>query len=86
MQTFVNTIRSALNSVNPDVPFVDSSPSNQIEATDPYTKRYSPHSRISKIFSADHVIPAVICCSQHVIRLQASYNSSGSYSAFCLVI
>ena len=42
VQTFVNTIRSALNSVNPQVPFVDSSPSNQIQATDPYTKRYSP--------------------------------------------
>ena len=41
VQTFVNTIRSALNSVNPQVPFVDSSPSNQIQATDPYTKRYS---------------------------------------------
>ena len=40
VQTFVNTIRSALNSVNPQVPFVDSSPSNQIQATDPYTKRY----------------------------------------------
>lgn len=44
MQTFVNTIRKALDSVNPQVPFVDSSPSNQIQATDPYTKRYSPHS------------------------------------------
>ena len=38
-QTFVNTIRVALDSVNPQVPFVDSSPSNQIEASDPYTKR-----------------------------------------------
>ena len=41
VQTFVNTIRTALNSVNPQVPFVDSSPSNQIQATDPYTKRYN---------------------------------------------
>ena len=42
MQMFVNTIRVALDSVNPQVPFVDSSPSNQIEALDPYTKRYAP--------------------------------------------
>ncbi len=42
-QVFVNTIRTALDSVNPQVPFVDSSPSNQIEAVDPYTKRCPLH-------------------------------------------
>ena len=51
VQTFVNTIRSALNSVNPQVPFVDSSPSNQIQATDPYTKRYTPHPASPRILN-----------------------------------
>ena len=39
LQVFVHTIRTALTQVNPQVPFVDSSPSNQIKALDPYAKR-----------------------------------------------
>ncbi|CAK0764706.1 hypothetical protein CVIRNUC_003185 [Coccomyxa viridis] len=40
MQVFVHTIRTALMQVDPEVPFVDSSPSNQIKTLDPYSKRW----------------------------------------------
>ena len=39
LQVFVHTIRTALLQVDPEVPFVDSSPSNQIKTLDPYSKR-----------------------------------------------
>jgi hypothetical protein len=41
VQVFVHTIRVALMQVNPQVPFVDSSPSNQIKSLDPYSKRWA---------------------------------------------
>ena len=37
----MHTIRKALMQVNPQVPFVDSSPSNQIKSLDPYSKRWA---------------------------------------------
>ena len=37
----MHTIRVALMQVNPQVPFVDSSPSNQIKSLDPYSKRWA---------------------------------------------
>ena len=63
-QVFVNTIRTALDSVNPQVPFVDSSPSNQIEAVDPYTKRCALHLIIA-VFLAD-LTSHLICCSASI--------------------
>ena len=39
-QLFVDTVRSAIVAVRPTAPFVDSSPSNGVYSTDPYSKRY----------------------------------------------
>ena len=38
-QLFVDTVRSAIVAVRPTAPFVDSSPSNGVYSTDPYSKR-----------------------------------------------
>jgi hypothetical protein len=41
-QLFIDTVRSAIVTVNSGVHFVDSSPSNGIYSTDPYSKRCAP--------------------------------------------
>ena len=41
-QLFVDTVRSAIVAVRPTAPFVDSSPSNGVYSTDPYSKRCGP--------------------------------------------
>ena len=50
----MHTIRTALMQVDPEVPFVDSSPSNQIKTLDPYSKRWSTHHSCSCILLSLH--------------------------------
>ena len=53
----MHTIRTALMQVDPEVPFVDSSPSNQIKTLDPYSKRWT-HS-LMQLYPLNPCIPNI---------------------------
>ena len=36
---FINTVHDVISTVAPELPFVDSSPSDGVQSTDPYVKR-----------------------------------------------
>ena len=47
VELFLNTVQKAVADIDPDFPFVGSSPSNGLFGTKPYVKRYAPYGKVT---------------------------------------
>lgn len=52
VKLFLDTVHTAVAEVDPDFPFVDSSPSNGLLSSEPYVKRYVALGQVSSFLVA----------------------------------